>query len=700
MNTKNKFSFLSNADVVWQNNGNNKLWPYHKTFSDIYFSQEDPYQESLHVFLENGNICEYIKNSNAEEFFILEIGFGFALNFCALQELVEQKKIQKEIHYYSCEKYPVTKEDLKKFSLQMPLLKNCYDFLCASYPPLVEGWYTIFFTPQIQLHLFWGDVTNFTCFLADNSFDFVFLDGHSPAKNPHLWSQSLLQILAQKTKSGGIIKSFSVAGALRRNLIAADFVVQKVAGNGKKRENLHAQKKQHPTSKEEHPQELPKNFSKKISTCLPPWYTLPHQKQNSPPKKVAIIGGGISGCATAWHLLQAGYHVTLIEQHSAFAAEASGNPLGIVHPLAAAQPSPLALFSLYAYHYLQQLLANFTQNDMNFAYAPMRFYANDNHLSSFVKQATDRLTKKWKSFQNWNHNFLQVQFKDTFVEIENCLWLSPPDFSRALLQKALNENQENFVCKFSSKVQSFWQQPDTDKWQLQITRADNTQKNWQQEILEYDAVVLAGGKSLASWLSDFSLNLSGGHVIYKKAEIERNTPAFLINGKHYFIAPTTTDSRKLFLGGASFTSNAQTHPAPPEFLQSLNTTLKAIIGEKFINIECHDFEQRFSVRCHSKDYLPIVGPVPDFSFYQKNYFDLQLGKKEQSYAEARYQKNLFVIGGMGSKGMLWAPLAAKLLKQIIQQESLTITPYIYEHLHPARFWIRSWLRAKPKTTDK
>ncbi len=45
---------------------------------------------------------------------------------------------------------------------------------------------------------------------------------------------------------------------------------------------------------------------------------------NSNIKKIAIIGGGISGATTAHSLAQRGYQVTLFERNAALAQEASG----------------------------------------------------------------------------------------------------------------------------------------------------------------------------------------------------------------------------------------------------------------------------------------------------------------------------------------------------------------------------------------
>src|SRR5688572_6152129 len=48
-----------------------------------------------------------------------------------------------------------------------------------------------------------------------------------------------------------------------------------------------------------------------------------------PPVDVAIVGGGITGCATAWHLAARGVKVALFER-SAIAAEQSSRAWGFI----------------------------------------------------------------------------------------------------------------------------------------------------------------------------------------------------------------------------------------------------------------------------------------------------------------------------------------------------------------------------------
>ena len=48
--------------------------------------------------------------------------------------------------------------------------------------------------------------------------------------------------------------------------------------------------------------------------------------------KIAIIGGGLAGCAAAWCLSRQGHHVTIFEKGTEIASGASGNERGMINP--------------------------------------------------------------------------------------------------------------------------------------------------------------------------------------------------------------------------------------------------------------------------------------------------------------------------------------------------------------------------------
>ncbi|HHC30241.1 MAG TPA: FAD-dependent oxidoreductase, partial [Rhodobacterales bacterium] len=62
-----------------------------------------------------------------------------------------------------------------------------------------------------------------------------YLDGFSPAKNPELWGDNLLQAVGKHTAPSGTAATYTAAGFVRRALAAAGFAVTRQPGFGRKR---------------------------------------------------------------------------------------------------------------------------------------------------------------------------------------------------------------------------------------------------------------------------------------------------------------------------------------------------------------------------------------------------------------------------------------------------------------------------------
>lgn len=130
--------------------------------------------------------------------------------------------------FFSCEKYPLTKEELTRCLNLWPELIEQANELIESYPVLTPGFHHLQFAQgRINLTLMLGDAA--ACFqqllicgdvelerqLRSNYIDAWFLDGFAPAKNPAMWSTDLLQIIALLSKPGTTLATFSAAAAVK-----------------------------------------------------------------------------------------------------------------------------------------------------------------------------------------------------------------------------------------------------------------------------------------------------------------------------------------------------------------------------------------------------------------------------------------------------------------------------------------------------
>jgi len=104
-------------------------------------------------------------------------------------------------------------------------------------------------------------------------------------------------------------------------------------------------------------------------------------------------------------------------------------------------------------------------------------------------------------------------------------------------------------------------------------------------------------------------------------------------------------------------------------------------------------QPRAAIRCTTPDRLPVVGPMPDWGFYGGAYDDLRLGKRKH-YPPAEMRTGLYIITGLGSRGLVTAPLAAAMIAAEMTGAPSPVDLDVAQALHPARFFIRDYKRAK------
>ena len=235
---KNKPIIHSN-DLIWTDNHA----PYSTRFDDIYFMPEAGLDESRHVFLSANRLANrWQLLGSGETFTIFECGFGTGLNFLTTVDLWLSTDTSGHLNYIAFEGFPLTLNDLNKALGSFATQLSTIEVLINNYDKLLSG-QTVELNEHISLTLLLHQVDDLLTITNDFvSFDAVYLDGFSPAKNPEMWSSELCQWLFNHCAEGATLSTFTVAGIVKRNLKSAGFAIKKIAGFGKKREMLTAQK--------------------------------------------------------------------------------------------------------------------------------------------------------------------------------------------------------------------------------------------------------------------------------------------------------------------------------------------------------------------------------------------------------------------------------------------------------------------------
>jgi len=201
-------------------------------YDDRYFDVVNAIEEAKHIFFRGTGIMDILsaKGPGRKEFRIGETGFGAGRLLIALMDFLDNCGITDiAITYNSVELHPVTSDRMASilggFRTEVgpliDLLVRTYSRVEISRP----GWHRMQLTRPfgiLTLNLWIGEALEMVHALTIPC-DAWFLDGHGPKKNPAMWRHELLMAIGEKTVTGGTCATYTVAGAVRRGLIAAGF---------------------------------------------------------------------------------------------------------------------------------------------------------------------------------------------------------------------------------------------------------------------------------------------------------------------------------------------------------------------------------------------------------------------------------------------------------------------------------------------
>jgi tRNA U34 5-methylaminomethyl-2-thiouridine-forming methyltransferase MnmC len=214
---------------------NNDFTLYNPDLDETYHSRNGAISESLHVFIKEG--LNHYKQLHPEknEIKILEVGFGTGLN--AILTLAEAENKIHTLHYQSLETYILPLELVQNLQLHQLLA-----------PPLIEHFNQMHqcswnkeeaITPNFFLTKYQMRLQDFS---IENAYDIVYFDAFAPEKQPELWTQEALGIVARSLIKGGILVTYSSKGDVKRALKYLGLQVERIAGPPYKRHMLRATK--------------------------------------------------------------------------------------------------------------------------------------------------------------------------------------------------------------------------------------------------------------------------------------------------------------------------------------------------------------------------------------------------------------------------------------------------------------------------
>jgi tRNA 5-methylaminomethyl-2-thiouridine biosynthesis bifunctional protein len=627
---------------------------YSLKYNDVYWSQDGGWSEKNYVFLDSVGISE--KWAGKEVFSILELGFGGGINFLATrQKWRDSKLLQRKLNYISIEQNPLPRTSLESLYNSLEIDTSLYDDFLNKYISIEKGNHTLSFpNDSLDLHLEIGEVLHILKNL-NIEVDLIFLDGFSPSKNPDMWSLEIFQELFRICKTNGIFTTYSTASIVKENAVSSGFEIEKIKGFSKKKWMLHGFKKDN---------------SKKV--VRKPYFSFINLSRSTNTDAI-VIGGGLAGTAIARALSEKGNKVTLIERENNLAKKTSGNPAGIINPNITVDVSSISKIELNAYFHLQRVLNEY-KNDPNF-----KFGSNGVFLSSsdtdFERQMRGIKNHSLSSDIIFPHT--EKDFNKEGFLLTNAGWIDPT----TLCTTNINHQLENKIeLIFNSNVLRI--KNEDNEWKL----SDDKGNEYKSDILVIANSVDSNQFEVTNWLP---IRKFRGQIIYLTKDIFPYTLNHVYILDDCYLIPQSNYT----ILGATYEKDGDNLEVSIEDTKKLINRITEIFSLSS-KIEYETIKGRVGIRVTTPDHLPIIGPVPDIDFFNKEYHDLSKGGNGIGLKPAKYFNGLYLFTGFGSKGILLTNYLAEVLAKVIGNEYTGLPNEVLESILPSRFIVRRLMKRK------
>lgn len=262
-------------------------------------------------------------------------------------------------------------------------------------------------------------------------------------------------------------------------------------------------------------------------------------------------------------------------------------------------------------------------------------------------------------------------------------WLCPAQLTAAALTLA---QRQGLCVNYGHRVTNIDRQ-DSD-WQLDF--ADGSQRT-------HACVVLANGQHISHFAQTGKLPVYpvGGQVshIPTTAKLSELRQVLCYDG---YLTPQNPNNHHHCIGASYHRGQEETAYSEEDQQQNrqrlLNCFPQALWAKE---VDVSGGEARCGVRCATRDHLPLVGNVADYTATLDAY--AALAQERTDAVSAPVYEGLFMLGALGSRGLCSAPLAAEILASQMSSEPLPLDGETLAALNPNRLWVRKLLKGKRVT---
>lgn len=688
--------------------------PYSPLYDDLYHSEFGAWAQAREVFLQGNGLPERwqgAQDRRRQRFVILETGFGLGNNFLATWAAWRADPRRCEhLVFISVEKHPLSREDMCAVHARHGQVEGEAEGvhlsrrLIEAWPPLTPGLHTLDFDEaalegsdaehcapcHVTLLLALGDVKDMVPGLMA-WVDAFYLDGFSPARNTDMWDAHWISRLNRLAAPGATAATWTVSRPVRDALSQAGFAVTRAEGFGSKRDRIFAKYD-------------PRFQAPPPAGGLWPVPDVGLDPSSAERPHAVVIGSGLAGAASAWALCREGWRVTVLDRHPAPSQEASGNPGGLFHSIvhgedgihsrahraAALQTAALASGWMKAGRLAGQCEGLLRLDPSMNADAAMALLLRLNLPADHVTWLEQDQARAWSGADVPSGGWLFQQGG----------WLAPADFVSALLMGAQATGRLTWqgsanVASIAQTSSGMWQALDCDG----------------QPMAEGQSLVLANAHGSLDLLRNLPqaqavASMPMGRVrgqisrLGPQAQLAPSTLRHPVAGSGYALPLSRGE---VLFGATSHHHDEDTQVRHADHVHNLQQARRLGVWRQEVDAQFSDeallerIQGRVGWRATTPDRLPLVGALPlPPSQLQASARPIRLDQPRLVPRRRQPQGGLFIMGGLGSRGITWSVLAGRLLAHWVTGAPCPVEADLRDAMDPARWLSREASRSKTR----
>ncbi len=361
--------------------------------------------------------------------------------------------------------------------------------------------------------------------------------------------------------------------------------------------------------------------------------------------KVAIIGGGLAGCACAYVLKQNNFEPVIFEASNDLAAGASGNPVALYNTRFIAEKSLEASFYSEGFLSISQLFSELGAEIEHLPHGSMHVISNDAKMARFKKMQT-----AW----NWPESQMRIVSAREASDISH---IEMPH--AALFLPTSGTVSPGKLCRVYSLSCEV-------RMNMRVESLQKSPNSWRVNDEEFDIVILACGAGIehfaeTSWLPLYTVR--GQIAQFAQTEYTKNLKTNINYGG--YISPAINGVHNCGSTFQKWLKHTEVLEEDNEHILNILKTEIPSLSELF-----HCKFARASLRVSTQDRIPVIGRVTTPSRFENNQPDFQ---------------DLYISAAHGSHGVITSYMAARMiLSDILGENMFSFSKYFKMDRFPKR----------------